>query len=119
MREMKKSIAAFWVILLTLVLSLSYAPEVSAAKKASNVKSVTVTNLPSKKLTLKKGKTMTLKVKVESTNKKKVSQKVTFKTSNKKVATVSSKGKIKAVKKEKLPLQLLPRQTPRRMQKLQ
>ena len=35
MREMKKSIAAFWVILLTLVLSLSYAPEVSAAKKAS------------------------------------------------------------------------------------
>lgn len=101
MREMKKSIAAFWVILLTLVLSLSYAPEVSAAKKASNVKSVTVTNLPSKKLTLKKGKTMTLKVKVESTNKKKVSQKVTFKTSNKKVATVSSKGKIKAVKKGK------------------
>ena len=104
MQKVKKKyggVMALWAMLLALALSLSYAPEVSAAAKSSNVKGITVKNLPAKTLTLKKGKSMTLKVKVESTNKKKVSQKVTYKSNNTKVASVSSKGKIKAKKKGK------------------
>lgn len=56
--------------------------------------SVAVTNVTNKKLTLEKGKTFTLQAirkPITST------QSVTYKTSNKKVATVTSKGKIKAV----------------------
>lgn len=100
MQKMRKksSILLLWAVVLTLVFSMSYAPGVEAAAK-SNVKSVTVTNAASKKLTLVKGKSITLKVKVTSTNKKKASQKVTYKSSNTKVATVSSKGKITAKKK--------------------
>lgn len=54
--------------------------------------------LNAKKKTLKKGKTFQLKVKLPKNT---ASNKITYKTSNKKVATVSSKGKIKAVKKGK------------------
>ena len=55
---------------------------------------VAVTNVKNQKLTLEKGKTFTLQAirkPITST------QSVTYKTSNKKVATVTSKGKIKAV----------------------
>lgn len=86
------------VMVLTLVFFLAYAPSVEAAAKKANVKSVTVTNLPSKNLTLKKGKSMTLKVKVVSTNKQKVSQKVTYKSSRPKIVAVSGKGKVTAKK---------------------
>ena len=54
--------------------------------------------LNAKKKTLKKGKTFQLKVKLPKNT---ASNKITYKTSNKKIATVSSKGKIKAVKKGK------------------
>lgn len=101
MQKMRKKsgIMLLWAMVLTLMLSLAYAPGVEAATKKSNVKSVTVTNLPAKKLTLKKGKSKTLKVKVTSTNKKKASQKVTYKSSKPKIVTVSSKGKVTAKKK--------------------
>ena len=52
--------------------------------------------LNAKKKTLKKGKIFQLKVKL---TKNTVSNKITYKSSNKKVAKVSSKGKIKALKK--------------------
>lgn len=98
MQKMRKksSMMLLWAVILTLVFSMSYAPDVKAA--TSNVKSVTVTNASSRKLNLQKGKSITLKVKVTSTNKKKASQKVSFKSSNTKVATVSSKGKVTAKK---------------------
>jgi len=85
---------------LIVVLALSFvspgSPQVQAASK---VNSVTVSNLPAKTLTLKKGKSFTIKPKVNGS--KGVSQKVTYKTSRKTVATVSSKGKITAKKKGK------------------
>lgn len=62
------------------------------ATDTSTVKSITVKNLPSNTLTLKAGKTFTLKTNTTSGNLK-------FSTSNKKIVTVSSAGKIKAVKK--------------------
>lgn len=52
-----------------------------------------------KKITLKKGKKKTIKYTVYPANA--VNKKVKFKSSNKKVATVSSKGVIKAKKKGK------------------
>ncbi len=54
--------------------------------------------LNAKSKTLKKGKTFQLKAKL---TKNTASYKITYKTSNKKIATVSSSGKIKAVKKGK------------------
>lgn len=71
-------------------------PEVQAA---GTVKSVEVSNLPAKTLTLKKGKSKTLKASVKVTGK--ASKKVTWKSSNKKIATVSSKGKVTAKKNGK------------------
>lgn len=62
------------------------------AAATSTVKSITVKNLPSNTLTLKARKTFTLKTNTTSGNLK-------FSTSNKKIVTVSSAGKIKAVKK--------------------
>lgn len=59
------------------------------------VKSTKVT-LNKKNLTLKKGKTATLKATVTP---KKSTDKITWSSSNKKVATVSSNGKVKALKK--------------------
>ena len=79
------------VSILTVPVQESYAA-------GGKVKTVAVTNLPAKQLTLKKGKSFTLKTKV-SVSGKKVSKAVTYKTSNKKVATVNAKGKITAKKK--------------------
>ena len=79
------------VSILTVPIQESYAA-------GGKVKTVAVTNLPAKQLTLKKGKSFTLKTKV-SVSGKKVSKAVTYKTSNKKVATVNAKGKITAKKK--------------------
>ena len=78
------------VSILTVPVQESYAA-------GGKVKTVAVTNLPAKQLTLKKGKTFTLKSKVTVTGK--ASKKVTYKTSNKKIATVNAKGKITAKKK--------------------
>ena len=74
---------------------ISYGGQAYAATKGK-VKSVKVTNLPAKTLTLKKGMTKKLKVKVTTSGK--ISKKVKYTSSNKKVATISSKGVIKAKK---------------------
>lgn len=98
MQKKSRGIMVFWALLLVLALSMC---DVSPAVAANNgkVKSVTVTNLPSKSLTLKKGKSMKLKVKVVSSDKKKkVSQSVSYKSSKSKVASVDKSGKVKAKK---------------------
>ena len=85
------------VIAAAVAVSILTVPDVEVSAATGKVKSVAVTNLPAKQLTLKKGKTFTLKSKVTVTGK--VSKKVTYKTSNKKIATVNAKGKITAKKK--------------------
>ena len=86
-----------WVLAVTVVLSILTIPQGESYAATGTVKSIAVTNLPAKQLTLKKGKTFTLKSKVTVTGK--ASKKVTYKTSNKKIVTVNAKGKITAKKK--------------------
>ena len=94
--SMLKRILAI-VIAAAVAVSILTVPDVEVSAAIGKVKSVAVTNLPAKQLTLKKGKTFTLKSKVTVTGK--ASKKVTYKTSNKKIATVNAKGKITAKKK--------------------
>ena len=68
--------------------------------KVGNAKSITIKNLASKKKTLKVGKKFTLKTKQvpkDAALKIKNHRKISYESSDKAVATVSSKGKIKAV----------------------
>ena len=70
--------------------------------KVGNAKTIKVTNVKKNKKSLSKGKTFKLRVKQVAVNKKlkiKNHRKLSYETSNKKVATVTSKGKIKAVGK--------------------
>ena len=94
--SMLKRILAI-VIAAAVAVSILTVPDVEVSAATGKVRSVAVTNLPAKQLTLKKGKTFTLKSKVTVTGK--ASKKVTYKTSNKKIATVNAKGKITAKKK--------------------
>lgn len=75
----------------------------TAGGKYTNPKSLTVAKKANKgKLTLKKGKTFSLKPKAVNADKKKTvnnHRKIQYESANKKIATVSSAGKIKAVKK--------------------
>ena len=91
---MKKGNRFMAVIAVILAFALTFTGVSIPANAAatSTVKSITVKNLPSNTLTLKAGKTFTLKTNTTSGNLK-------FSTSNKKIVTVSSAGKIKAVKK--------------------
>lgn len=93
-----KKIAAV-VIAFAVMLSMITIPEKTAYAASGTVKSITVTNVSDKQLTLKKGKTFTLKTKVKVTGK--ASKKVIYKTSDPKVVTVNSKGKITAKKNGK------------------
>ena len=88
------------VLAAAVAVSILTVPDAAVNAATGKVKSVAVTNLPAKQLTLKKGKSFTLKTKV-SISGKKVSKAVTYKTSNKKVATVNAKGKITAKKNGK------------------
>ena len=88
------------VLAAAVAVSILTVPDAEVSAATGKVKSVAVTNLPAKQLTLKKGKSFTLKTKV-SISGKKVSKAVTYKSSNKKVATVNTKGKITAKKKGK------------------
>lgn len=91
---MKKGNRFMAVIAVILAFALTFTGVSIPANAAatSTVKSITVKNLPSNTLTLKAGKTFTLRTNTTSGNLK-------FSTSNKKIVTVSSAGKIKAVKK--------------------
>lgn len=90
---MKRSNRFMAVIAVILAFALTFTGVSIPANAAatSTGKSITVKNLPSNTLTLKAGKTFTLKTNTTSGNLK-------FSTSNKKIVTVSSAGKIKAVK---------------------
>lgn len=67
-------------------------------KKSDAVKSLKVTNVSKKKLSLKTGQKFTLKTKVTLKKGKKASKKVKYTSDKKSIATVSSKGVIKAKK---------------------
>ncbi|MBQ9061608.1 MAG: Ig-like domain-containing protein [Eubacterium sp.] len=88
-------ICALAMVLVMCISLLLPGKEVFAA--SGKVQSVTVSNLPAKSLTLKKGKSFKLKTKVSVSGN--ASKKVTYKSSKKSVATVNSKGKITAKKK--------------------
>lgn len=108
MKRKGKSIVSI-VAAITMLVSTFAAvvPETAEAASKGRVKSVKITNVKKKKLTLKKGKTFKLKVKVKVKPNKKKYKKVKFSSSNKKVATVSSKGKIKAKKKGKAKISVI------------
>ena len=86
-----------WVIAIAVAVSILTVPQTESYAAGGKIKTIAVTNLPAKQLTLKKGKSFTLKTKVTATGK--ISKKVAYKSSNKKVATVNAKGKITAKKK--------------------
>ena len=101
MKERRKNLLVrrilAWVIAAAVAVSILTVPQAESYAAGGKVTKVSVSNLPAKQLTLKKGKTFTLKPKVTVTGK--ISKKVTYKTSNKKIVTVSAKGKITAKKK--------------------
>lgn len=97
MRRAKRVVAMTLTFVMVMSLIGFLPTDVSAA--GGKVKSVTVKNLDSNTLVLKKGKTFTLKTAVKTSGK--VSKKVTYKSSKSKVVTVSAKGKLKAVKNGK------------------
>ena len=69
--------------------------KVTVTVKVTKVKTKKLSGVPSSK-TVKKGKTFTIKASVTPKNS---DEKVTYKTSNKKIATVTSKGVVKGIKK--------------------
>lgn len=86
-----------YALALALTLSVITVPSTDAYAASGSVKSVTVTNLPAKQVTIKKGKSFVLKTKVTTSGK--ISKAVVYKSSNSKVAKVTKTGKITAVKK--------------------
>lgn len=100
--EKKRSARAILALVMMVMITITTVfatPSTYVEAASGSVKSVTVTNLPSNTLTLKKGASKVLKTKVVAA-KGKVSQKVTFKSSNTKLVTVNAKGKITANKKK-------------------
>lgn len=100
--EKKRSARAILALVMMVMITITTVfatPSTYVEAASGSVKSVTVTNIPSNTLTLKKGASKVLKTKVVAA-KGKVSQKVTFKSSNTKLVTVNAKGKITANKKK-------------------
>lgn len=102
-----KKIFAFVLSLVMITSVITFNPaqkDVWAAKKSKSsgkVKSISVSNLPAKTLTLKKGKSKALKVSVKTSGKK-TSKAYTFKSSKSSVVKVAKKGKkIKVTAKKK------------------
>lgn len=96
-KNMRKQLFAL-VLALAMVLTSVSVPSVTAeAAKNVKVKKIQITNPKKKTVTLVRGKTLQIKVKVTPKNAK--NKKVTYKSSKKKIASVSSKGKVKGLKK--------------------
>lgn len=98
MRKTTKEIALAMALVTALSLGTGVDADAASKVKVSSVKAVD--KLTGKKtIKLAKGKTANIKTTVKVSPNKAANKKVTYKTSNKKVATVSSKGVIKAKKK--------------------
>ena len=69
--------------------------KIHVQKGKVKTKTLSVTNVTAKKLTLKKGKNFTLKMAVTPLTSQ---DKVKFTSSNKKIITINGKGKVKAIK---------------------
>lgn len=88
------------ILSVAMIISLVNIPAIkSDAAGTKAVKKITVSNLPAKTLTLKKGKKFTLKTKVTVTGG--ASKAVSYKSSKPKIASVNKKGVITAKKKGK------------------
>lgn len=86
------------ILALAMVLTSVAVPQATAeAAKNVKVKKIQITSPKKKTTTLVKGKTLQIKVKVTPKNAK--NKKVTYKSSKKKIASVTSKGKVKGIKK--------------------
>lgn len=97
MKEFKRGLAFLLAVVLVMSsMSVGVQAATTKAKKAT-VKSVAITKPDTKTLVMKKGASFQLKTKVTTTGKN-VSKAVTYTSSKKSVATVSAKGKIKALK---------------------
>lgn len=92
----KRKLLSLLMIFAIIFTSVNISPIVAEAAKTVKVKKVQITNPKKGSITMKKGETFSLKVKVTPKNAK--NKQVSYKTSNRKVATVTSKGKIMAVK---------------------
>lgn len=88
-----RRIMAFVAVVLAFAMAFTNV-SIPAEAATTTVKSISVTNLPSNTLTLKAGKTFALKTNVAVS-------KLKFATSNSRIATVTSRGTIKAVKSGK------------------
>lgn len=111
---MKRNLKNVLSLILAMAIAVSVLaagmPQMAQAAAGVKVKQVKVTNVKNKKLTLKKGKSFQLKVKVKVTPNKKKYKKVKFVSSSKKIASVSSKGKIKAKKEGTAKISIISRQ---------
>lgn len=92
----KRLLTGILAVMLTFTM-MPFGGVTAKAKTTVKVTDVKITKPEGKTLKLLEGKSYQLKVKVAPANA--ANKKVTYQTSNKKAATVSSSGKIKAVKK--------------------
>lgn len=92
----KRKFLSLLMIFAIIFTSVNISPMVVEAAKTVKVKKIQITNPKKGSITMKKGETFNLKVKVTPKNAK--NKQVSYKSSNRKVATVTSKGKIKALK---------------------
>ena len=91
-----KRITAVLLTMAMVIGSFATDPYVAEAKSKKAVKSVSISNVDSKTLVLKKGEKFKLKTKVKVTGG--ASKKVSYKSSRSKIVSVSSKGILKAKK---------------------
>jgi len=98
MKRLKTKILTVLIAVTLLFTSTSFQTLVAAAKttKKVNVTNVTITKPTNKTLVLVKGKTYTLKTSVTPSNA--TNKKLEFTSSNQEVVSVSTKGKLKAIK---------------------
>lgn len=92
----KKKLLSLIMVFAIIFTSVNIPSVMVDAAKTVRVKKVQITKPKKNSITLKKGATFHIKIKV--TPKKAKNKRVGYKTSNRKIVTVTSKGKIKAVK---------------------
>ncbi len=96
MKKARKRLFSLFLVLAMVLTSVSIPSVTAEAAKKAKVKKIQITNPKKKKVTLNKGKTLQIKVKVTPKNAK--NKKVSYKSSKRKIASVSSKGKVKGLK---------------------